>query len=549
MKTDDLVKQYSKAISHLRTQKELDRLGLVFGAGISDVFGFPSWLELIDRIACDKRVDGKRLLDNAGSNTSTSQLLFQSYRTKEYSSIGDNYSAFDKFNSHVQAGWHEVIHDALYKDVPAKTNELKTMDSYLHEYLDIIRDIKLTVNYNFDNTIERLLSENRTEDQKSKARGYRTVWNSDIQLYPQRGVIYHPNGFLPDNTTERTSEDLIFLDDSFGDQLIESTSGHYSTLSYYYAQNTCIFIGLSLEDSTLKHLLRKIANTHPGHVHYYVYYLEDTNTLDNESKNAIIDANFEVYNLVTLFLNKDGIKNLAKIIKKSDEDYEEISDLVAKDTSFKYFLTGSVSVGKSTAVSHFRSLQTHDEWLENRIDGMEKDPKLISKKEQIEKIDKWVVDQWRKKNFTLARTANHGVHIIDRCPLDAFAFTPVKEWTKKAKFTKDGITPKRSKTKLVNGTVILLLGDPDAMAVRALKLQKKVSPADLTFRQDLLKLVYGNDVAGIVWLDTREKTAKKVAKEISRIIHIDNYTECNIQNRLSQIENGEVSADDEGCEQ
>lgn len=530
----------------MRSQKKLDRLGLVFGAGISNVFGFPSWQELIDRIARDKRVEGKRLLNKAGSNTSTSQLLFQSYRSKEYSSHGADYAAFDKFNSHVQAGWHGVIHNALYKDVPTKTNDLKAKDSYLHEYLGIIREIKLTVNYNFDNTIERLLSEDRSDDQKKEARGYRTVWNSDIQLYPQRGVIYHPNGFLPDNITERTSEDLIFLDDSFGDQLIESTSGHYSTLSYYYAQNTCILIGLSLEDSTLKHLLRKNSHTHPGHVHYYVYHLEDTDALDDESKNAIIDANFEVYNLVTLFLNIEGIKNLAKIVKYNDEDYEEISDLAAADTSFKYFLTGSVSVGKSTAVSHFRSLQTHDEWLENRIDGMEKDPKFISKKAQIKKIDKWVVDQWRKKNFTLARTANHGVHIIDRCPLDAFAFTPAEEWTKKAKYTKDGITPKSSKVKLVNGTIILLLGDPDAMAVRALKLQKKVTPNDLIHRQDLLKVVYGTDAAGIVWLDTREKSAKKVAKEISRIIHIDKYTECNIQKRLSQIENGEVFADDAG---
>lgn len=542
MKTDDLIRKYSRSLSHLRSQKKLDRLGLVFGAGISKGFGFPTWDKLIDRIAFDHRVEGNILLDNVGSKTSISQLLFQSYRSKEYYNHGDDYVAFDKFNSHVQSGWHEIIHDALYKNVPSSTSKLQGNDSYLHEYLDIIKDIKLTVNYNFDNTIQRLLSASRTDAQKKKERGYRTVWNSDLQLYPQRGVIYHPNGFLPYNITDRTSEDLIFLDDSFGDQLIESTTGHYSTLSYYYSQNTCLFIGLSLEDSTLKHLLRQCANLHPGHVHYYVHYLEDPNSIDAESKKAIIDANFEVYNLVTLFLNKDGMRRLAEVIKYSDEDYEEVSDLVAHNTSYKYFLTGSVSVGKSTAVSNFRSLQTHDEWLENRIEGMEKDPALISKQEQIKKIDKWVVDQWRKKNFALSRTANHGVHIIDRCPLDAFAFTPVKEWVQKAKFTKTGITPKSSKTKLVNGTVILLLGDPDAMAVRALKLQKKVTPADLSYRQDLLKIVYANDVIGVVWLDTREKTANKVAKEISKIIHIDDYIECDIQERLSQIEKGVVSA-------
>lgn len=542
MNIEDFVKIHGRSISHLRSQKKLDRLGLVFGAGISKDFGFPTWVDLIDRIASNPKVEGKSLLDNVGSNTSISQLLFQNFRSKEYSHYGSDYVAYDKFRSHVQSGWHRVIHDALYQDVPTETLKLKEIDSYLHEYLDIIRDIKLTVNYNFDNTIQRLLSITRTEQQKKKIRGYRTVWNSDIQLYPQKGVIYHPNGFLPDKITERTSEDLIFLDDSFGDQLIESTSGHYSTLSYYYSQNTCLFIGLSLEDSTLKHLLRKCANMHPGHVHYYVYYVEDPSSISEEDKRAIIDANFEVYNLVTLFLNKEGIKNLAKVTKFSDEDYEEVCDLVASKTTYKYFLTGSVSVGKSTAVSNFRSLQTHDEWLENRIEGMEKDPTLISKKDLIKKIDKWVVDQWRKKNFNLARAGNHGIHIIDRCPLDAFAFTKPEEWIKKAKYTREGVTPKDSTTKLVNGAIILLIGDSEAMAVRALKLQKTVTPSDLEYRQELLKIVYSQDVQGIVWLDTREKSAKKVAKEISRIIHVEQYNECDIQSRLTEIEKGTISA-------
>lgn len=542
MKLKEIAKKHSKAVTHLRTQKKLDRLGLVFGAGISTDFGFPKWDELIQRIASDERVKGEELLKKIEQKTLISQLLFQNYRAKEYCTHGADFLEYDKFNSHVQAGWHKIIHDALYRDVPKEIEELKQKDSYLYEYLDIIKEIKLTVNYNFDNTIQLLLAEKRTPEQRKKERGYRTVWNSDIQLYPQRGVLYHPNGFLPNNARDRTSENLIFLDDSFGDQLIDSVAGHYSTLSYYFSQNTCIFLGLSLEDATLKHLLRKNANMHPGHVHYYIHYLEDENNMDDKSKKAIIDANFEVYNLVTLFLNKEGIKSLAQAIKCPDEDFEELCDRMATSTSYRYFLTGSVSVGKSTAVSHFRSLQTHDEWLENRIEGMEKDPRFINEKEMIEKIDQWVADQWRKKNFALSRTANHGIHIIDRCPLDAFAFTPEDQWAKKANFTITNITPAKSKTKLVNGTIILLLGDPDVMEVRALKLQKIVESRDLRYRQELLKKIYNKATKGIIWLDTKEKSAKRIAKEISKIIHIDDYVECIIQERLNLIKDGKVIA-------
>jgi hypothetical protein len=541
MEPNGLVSKHGKAIAHLRTQKELDRLGLVFGAGISKDFRFPTWDELIRGIAAHDSVDGEQLLKSAGSKTSISQILFQNYKNKESRLHGREYDKYDKFSAYVQAGWHKIIHEVLYKNVPQDENELTSIDSYLFDYLDIIREIKLTVTYNFDDTIQRLMAASRTSEERNEERGYRTVWNADIQLYPQKGVIYHPNGFLPHKLSERTSEDLIFLDDSFGDQLIDSVAGHYSVLSNYFSQNTCIFVGLSLEDATLKHLLRKCATAHPGHVHYYIYYMRESNLIDVEARKAIVDANFEVYNLVTLFLDKNGIKNLAKCIKYSDEVYAELCDRVSEPTSYKYFLTGSVSVGKSTAVSRFRSLTTHDEWLETRIEGMEKDPSLIADQKQIEKIDQWVADQWRKKNFSLAREVNHGIHIIDRCPLDSLAFTPPEEWTSKAKFTREIITPAGSTTSLVDGTIILLLGEPAVMEVRALKLQKKVTEEDLNYRQNLLKIIYGNDVSGVIWLDTREKSANKVAKEVSKIIHLDEYVKCQIQERLRKVEIGEIN--------
>jgi len=539
----NLLKSYSRAIAHMRNQIKHDRFGLVFGAGISRDFGFPLWNELIKRIGKNKKVNGNNILDAIKSKTSVSQLLYQSYRTKEFKKYGNEYSEYDKFNSHVQAGWHQIVHDALYKDVPNDIEKLQNLDKYICEYFDIIKKIKLTVNYNFDDTIQLLLAHQRTEDEKKSARGFRTVWDSDIQLYPQQGVIYHPNGYLPQNINDRTSDELIFLEDSFSDQLIDSVSGHYSLLSYYFSQNTCLFLGHSLEDSTLKHLLRKNAQMHPGHVHYYVYFLKDGTVIDEEHKKAIIDANFEVYNLITLFLTAEEIKNLAKLIKCEKEDYEMISDRAGTNTSYKFFLTGSVCVGKSTATTLFRSLQTHDEWLEPRIDGMEKDPSLLTDEEKIKQIDEWVVDQWQNKNFHLSRKASHGVHIIDRCALDAFAFTPESKWVEKATFTIKGITPDSSRIELVKGAVILLIGDPDIMAVRALKLNKSFTSDKLDKMQNLLKIVYNDSVQGIIYLDTRNKTPQRVAKQVARIIHITDYEECDLQKRLVEIETGIVKPD------
>ena len=534
-----LIQKYPRAITHMREQKKLGRFGLVFGAGLSEDFGFPSWKKLVKRIAADKQVEGELILSKAAAKTSVSQLLFQNYRAKVLQSLDADFDQYDRLYSRIQSGWHKIIHDALYKNVPSELSKLKARDKYLHEYLDIIKRTKLTVNYNFDDTIQTLLSEHHTKKEGVEERGFRTIWSADIQLYPQNGVIYHPNGFLPRNFGERPSDDLIFLEGAFGDQLLESVSGHYMALSYHFSQNTCLFIGLSLEDPTLKHLLRRNAILHPGHVHYYIHFLDDGNSLNEEHSRAIRDANFEVYNLVTLFLDRKGIAMLGRLLQMDDKEVELIADELGVPAVYKFFLTGSVSVGKSTAISHFRSLRTHDEWLDKRAPGMEIDPSKVEEMSVIEHIDKWVAEQWRVKNFMLSNE-KHGVHIIDRCPLDALAFTPEDKWIDKATLTRNTITPDQSKMPLCKGKVILMIGDPKVLSVRAMKLQKDVPSESLDYRQKMFRIIYNHSIPGIVELNTCNKSIQRVAKGICHIIHIDDYEECDLQNCLKLIESGEI---------
>ena len=537
-----VIARYCRPILHMRDQLHHNhRFGVVFGSGASKDLGFPQWDELIEAIAKHPAVDAKPE-DYGGAQTSASQRLFHRFKEKAKSSLPEGYEAFNKTNAFMQSQWNEIIRISLYKDIPPETSKLMERDKYLLDFLPVIRKTRLTVNYNFDDTLERFLSETRTEEERKTKKGFRTVWTADVQLYAQNAVIYHPNGYLPAVRSERPSDSLIFLEDSFGDQLIDSASGHYSLLSSHYAQNTCLFVGLSLEDATLKHQLRKTALLHPGHVHYYVKYLSSANALTDAQKRDIAEANFEVYNLVTLFLTKAEISALGRLLSY-DEDEARIKAWARElgfRTKYFYFLTGSVSVGKSTAVSFFRSLFTHDEWLERKLDGMEKDPSRLSpaeKKQRLTEIDNWIVKQWRQKNDVL-RDTRAGLHVIDRCPLDAFAFTPEAEWQAKAKLTKEGVTP-GAKNKLVRGMVILLKGHPNVMAVRAMRLQKDVSPELLDYRQALYQVIFDKaNVPGVVEIDTREKSAAVVAKEISRQIHMSTYKPCNLSKRLEEIRTG-----------
>ena len=166
----------------------------------------------------------------------------------------------------------------------------------------------------------------------------------------------------------------------FRDQLISAASGQYVQLSNFLFHNTCLLIGLSLEDATLQHLLRQSAVTNPGHVHYLVHFVKDDEEYDPAACTAIFEANFLSYNLYTLFLDNQGICALANVIALSEEAFE-VQHAGAR-RKFVYYIIGAVGVGKSTAISNFRSLFTYDEWIDERRPDMAVPEQRFSKQQK-----------------------------------------------------------------------------------------------------------------------------------------------------------------------
>lgn len=534
--SERVLRKYPKAVAHMRAQKEAKKFGLVFGAGASSDVGFPMWPELVESIASHEKVQGSDLLTKAGVTTTKSQLLFQKFKESLKASQADKDHSWTEINAVILSGWREVLREVLYKKVPPDIAELKLKDKYLQDLLPIIKQTPVTITYNFDDTLERLLSDVRTENEKETSRGYKTIWGTDLQPFSTNGVIYHPNGYLPRLSGESGSDALVFLEDSFGDQLIESVHGHHASLVNHYAHTTCLFIGISLEDNTLKHLLRTNAKQFPGHVHYRFRLLKDGEKIDPDAERCIRDSDYDLYNVIPLFLSREELAGLGKLLNRSDEHYLDATSKLDQPNVYRYFLTGSVSVGKSTAVSHFRSLVTHDEWLDQMLPGMEKDPSKVNSPDTINRIDQFIVDQWRLKTRILSQDKACGIHIIDRTPLDAFAFTPEHEWIKKAEFTRLGV-----KRELCKGAVILMLGEPRIMAARATRRGKVVTKKKLQDRQELLKVVFRKGTPGVTILETGEMNAKEVAKEIGRIIHLEDYSEFDFQEQLTQIERGIIA--------
>lgn len=534
---NEIIKKYSKPIVHIRQQLSSGKFGLVLGSGISKPFKLPNWSELIERIAKNKEIDGIELLKyfkGNGSQASFTQMLYEHFKSKEIE-ICKVPSNTKEIERSIYSKWRNIIHQELWKDF---NDDFLTENHhpYLDAYIDIIKRSNLTINYNFDNTLQLIISDRRTaKDKKNGIKGYETVWDARLQFQSEKGIIYHPNGFLPKELIEGSSESIIFSEDSFADQLIASMSGHYSTLLHHLSKNTCLFIGLSLNDSTLKHLLRQNSLISPGHFHYYVAFTEDSSKISDEQKRAIIESNFELYNLITLFFNEKEIKEFGELIQLNDIDFEEEAMLNKVQTKYIYYLTGAVGSGKTSTLSYFRNMSTFSEWPDPRHPLLAKPVSDLTHIEEKE-IDDWISLMFYKKNRNI-RKCKFGLNIIDRTPIDPLTFTESSKWRNKAELLNKQITKGVEDFRIENGCVILLKGDEDTIARRVRMRQKRIhqySSKDIKEMYTKFDEAF-KDLKNVRSIDTNDLSLHEVVRQVARIIHLEEYKPDDLHTVLDKL--------------
>jgi len=532
-----VLRKCTRAIVHMRQQLRNERFGLVLGAGVGKDLRFPNWEELVDRIAHDSRVNGVEVIRNQKSRSpqaSLTQMLFEHFKSSYLEqNQGPTNCSLELEREYIYKHWREIVHENLYRET---VEGIDGTHPYLEEYLDVIARSSMTVNYNFDDTIERMLAARRQTEQQYRTRGYETVWDPRMQFRSTKGVIYHPNGFLPRNLLEGPSDRLVLAEDSFADQLIDSMAGHYATLLHHLLKNTCLFIGLSLEDSTLKHLLRQNSRINPGNLHYYIAYTPDSSSLGPAERRAIVASNFDTYNLITMFLNSDEIRVLGILLNMDSLDLRHFADEVGVDLTFFYYFTGVPGAGKTTSVSYFRSLATYAEWPDSRPAELAKPFTELSDEER-DMVDAWIVREFAIKNLNLI-DQSEGIHVIDRCPLDPISFTPDEDWPRKASRLLQAISPGRSNRIVQSGYIILLHGDVKVLSIRLASRHKEGSPEYLTLLYERLSTIYEGE--GLTKLDIRGMSIPEMIKRIARIIHMDEYTEADIHGRLLAIKRGKL---------
>lgn len=505
-----------KFLIHMRQRAHRDnRLGLCLGAGVSADFDIPSWKGLIERIADNPLIKGRDLLKVSESLTAQSQFLYQRYlQSLPKPPDGED----DVLRARrVGLGWLHIVHECLYRN--AKKNDLDLRQHpYLWDLVPLIKKSAMTINYNFDDTVERTLYlHNKENGVGSDDKGFEVVWQPSSQFRRNHGVIYHPNGFLPLLTIDGFSEQIVFMEQEFADQLVDVGTGHYLSLLNHLANHTIIFLGLSLSDTNLKHLLRISTRHNPGNFHYHIHWCEKGKPSVDEQE-AIRKANFSIYNLVTLFLTTDEIKELAKILVSEPEEFDELCD-VERDgvhTEFRYYLTGTVGSGKTTTLEQMRSVGTFDEWVDRRHPLLGRPHGELDSDER-RSVDEWINQQFRKKNRRVSN-ASGMIAVVDRSPLDPLYFVPDKEAeSKRASELLQWMVPGSGPiTRIAPGHLIVFKCDPRVLRLRLASRDKTYTEEQLVPQAKTVESIWRGYPATII--DTTNMSASQVVSKVLETI-------------------------------
>lgn len=524
-----ILKAYHKAITHMRQKKEDKELIMCLGAGINKFWNLPNWWELVRDISENKDVNGKSIFESNMSLTTKTQTLYEHYKKNCSIKQKDLDCIFQE--DFVRHEWIKIIHHELYKKCKKKNS--RQNHPYINEFINIIEQSPITINYNFDDFIEQRISKRQKND--SGERNYETIYSPSVNFKRSQGVIYHPNGFLPESLAEGYSDHFIFAEKSFQDQLLESIMGYYSPLLYFFSKYTMLFLGLSMEDQTLRHLLRQNAIINPGHCHYYVFFKDRNFNLTADEMKAIQDSYFDTFNLIVLFFDNNEIAELGKYLNMELSKFEDESNARDAGISYNYYITGAPGTGKTTVLNYLGSFNIFNEWPDARPDNLNKEDNFLSSDER-KRLDEWIQEQFRKKNKLISKNSltKCCIQLIDRSPLDPITYAETKhKIAERARSLKSTYFKNKRDKELSPGHIILFTADPECVFRRLNKRNPK-QYSKTWIKQKLEQFNGLYDLKDVTVIDTTSLNISEVVKKLLYEVCFGRYNEIVLESYLKK---------------
>jgi hypothetical protein len=258
--------------------------------------------------------------------------------------------------------------------------------------------------------------------------------------------------------------------------------------------------------------------------------------LDAQSRSAIFEANFNNYNLITLFFKNSDIKEFLRAITLPEDEFLRESDILGLPTKYCYYLVGSIGIGKSTVLSQFGNLITLDEWFDERPSEMANSPDDLSTQKTMA-IDSWTNQQFGKKNNYLT-CKKVGLFLVDRSPIDPLTFVVDVTIEERARsMLNQGIRPGKSLKTIERGEIIHMVGEPPEIWSRLITKRKETSwpPEKIDLLQSKSLELYKPLMPKIIRSTNRRED--DVVRDVAKIIFSPAYSPVDLDAEMRKIAN------------
>ncbi|MGV8831926.1 MAG: SIR2 family protein [Devosia sp.] len=449
-------------------------MSLLTGAGVTIDAGAPLWKNLVEDLAT--KIPGfldtfnRHRMSEIPDTTITSFIhsRFIDDYVRSRSDIPERYLRLT-----AEVAWFQKIRDTIYKGIPEDLSATKQKHPYIETLARFCLKCESTITFNFDDVLDQVATDVTSE----YGRPPKTMWSLPAIDKVNFPYIYHINGLLPQNKNKKASERLTFTEDSFLQVLYGSGNINRTVLSNF-TNNTFLLVGVSMTDHSLKSILATNAIQSPGSIHYIIQWMQSDESISEMQRNDISQANFDLFNLVTIFLTSSQIREFLDLVQigVQQEGDRDVLDERFKSKmrghagatatlSYKYYIAGPVASGKSTLLENLRSFETLEEWPERTPPELYMDHKILTQQQRMG-VDDWVYRQLKVKNKHFVRS-DPGIHIMDRAPLDLFAFSINEEENRQK--AGEIVEKVENDEKLSDGGIVLVVASPDTLVERQLR--------------------------------------------------------------------------------
>lgn len=314
-KNEDWVIKRNELINNLKNlYQQSGKVSLLLGAGVSCSANLPSWDELISSLfityLVNSSIDNEDLGSmNAGeyaeiirhiSRTFSEKYLKSALLSARYLRTG--FSTQDQDSK----GFIRELQKNLYNKEKKESDLIKSIGKLCIPTRTGAK-VRSIITYNFDNLIEQHLSNSNLK--------FRSIFLDNDKYSNEELPLYHVHGFIPENIElENDSSfekmDLIFSEEGY--HRMYSNPYHWSNLIQLSTlkENTCIMIGLSMDDPNLRRLL-EIAQAGNESIQHFAFLkrINISEISKKSKKSAFLESAFleRHHNLQELMFSELGV--------------------------------------------------------------------------------------------------------------------------------------------------------------------------------------------------------------------------------------------------